>query len=75
LATWSGAIVGEPSHGAVGNSAIASAFHSMFLKILCREDIITVALGGHGAINHVVNDTGEATAIHPRVAPKVAEFT
>ena len=35
---------------------------------------ITVALGDHGAISHVIDDTGEATAIHPRVTPKVTDF-
>ena len=38
------------------------------------HDMITVALGDHGEIRHVVNDTGEATAIRPRVAPKVTDF-
>src|ERR1700674_3880727 len=38
------------------------------------HDIITVALGEHGVISHVINDTGEATAIHPRVTPKVTDF-
>jgi len=38
------------------------------------HDIITVTLGDHGAINHVINDTGEPTAIHPRVTPKVTDF-
>jgi len=32
------------------------------------------ALGDHGAISHVIDDTGEATAIHPRVTPKVTDF-
>jgi hypothetical protein len=36
--------------------------------------MITVALGNHGAISHVIDDTGEATAIHPRVTPKVTDF-
>jgi hypothetical protein len=36
--------------------------------------IITVALGDHGAISHVIDDTGEATAMHPRVTPKVTDF-
>jgi hypothetical protein len=36
--------------------------------------MITVALGDHGAINHVIDDTGEATAMHPRVTPKVTDF-
>jgi hypothetical protein len=38
------------------------------------HDMITVALGDHGGIRHVIDDTGEATAIHPRVAPKVTSF-
>jgi hypothetical protein len=38
------------------------------------HDMITVALGDHGAINHVIDDTGDATAIHPRVTPKVTDF-
>ena len=38
------------------------------------HDIITVALGDHGEITHVIDDTGKATAIHPRVTPKVTRF-
>jgi hypothetical protein len=38
------------------------------------HDMITVALGDHGAISHVIDDTGEATAMHPRVTPKVTDF-
>ncbi len=38
------------------------------------HDIITVALGNRGVISHVINDTGEATSIHPRVTPKVTDF-
>ena len=38
------------------------------------HDMITVALGEHGAINHVINDTGAATAMKPRVTPKVTDF-
>jgi len=38
------------------------------------HDIITVALGDHGAINHVIDDAGEATSIHPRVTPKITNF-
>jgi hypothetical protein len=38
------------------------------------HDMITVALGDHGAINHVIDNTGEATAMHPRVTPKVTNF-
>jgi len=36
--------------------------------------MITVALGDHGEISHVINDVGEATSIHPRVTPKVANY-
>lgn len=38
------------------------------------HDMITVALGDHGQISHVIDDTGEATAMHPRVTPKVTNF-
>ena len=38
------------------------------------HDMITVALGDHGEIRHVIDDTGEETAIRPRVAPKVRDF-
>jgi len=38
------------------------------------HDMITVALGNHGEISHVIDDTGEATAINPRVTPKVTNF-
>jgi hypothetical protein len=38
------------------------------------HDMITVALGDHGEISHVIDDTGEATAMHPRVTPKVTNF-
>jgi hypothetical protein len=36
--------------------------------------MITVALGDLGQITHVINDTGEATSIHPRVTPKVTTY-
>jgi hypothetical protein len=36
--------------------------------------MITVALGNLGEITHVINDTGEATSIHPRVTPKVTLY-
>jgi len=36
--------------------------------------MITVALGDLGEISHVINDTGEATSIHPRVTPKVTNY-
>lgn len=38
------------------------------------DDMITVALGDHGGISHVIDDTGEATSMHPRVTPKVTNF-
>jgi hypothetical protein len=38
------------------------------------HDVITVALGDHGGISHVIDGTGEATAMHPRVTPKVTNF-
>ncbi|HTE91543.1 MAG TPA: hypothetical protein VK639_21515 [Terriglobales bacterium] len=38
------------------------------------HDMITVALGDHGEISHVIDDKGEATAMHPRVTPKVTNF-
>jgi len=38
------------------------------------HDMITLALGDHGAINHVIDDTGDATSIHPRGTPKVTDF-
>lgn len=36
--------------------------------------IITVALGHHGAIENVIDNTGGPTSMHPRVTPKVALF-
>ena len=38
------------------------------------HDMITVALGDHGQINHVIDDAGDATVINPRVTPKVTSF-
>jgi hypothetical protein len=38
------------------------------------HDMITLALGDHGAISHVIDDTGEATAMHPPVTSKVTDF-
>jgi hypothetical protein len=38
------------------------------------HDMITVALGNHGSISHVIDDAGEATAMRPRVTPKVTDF-
>jgi hypothetical protein len=38
------------------------------------HNMITVALGDHGAISHVIDDTGKATSIHPRATPKVTKF-
>lgn len=36
--------------------------------------MITVALGNHGGIRHVIDNTGESTALQPRVTPKVANY-
>jgi hypothetical protein len=36
--------------------------------------MITVALGNLGEISHVINDTGEATSMKPRVTPKVTLY-
>jgi len=38
------------------------------------HDMITVALGDHGEISHVIDDSGDATAMRPRVTPKVTNF-
>lgn len=36
--------------------------------------MITVALGNHGAILNVINNTGGSTSMHPRVTPKVTTY-
>jgi hypothetical protein len=33
-----------------------------------------VALRDYGGISHVIDDTREATSMHPRVTPKVKNF-
>ncbi len=38
------------------------------------HDIITVCLGNNGGISNVINDTGGATSIHPRVDRKVTDY-
>jgi hypothetical protein len=38
------------------------------------HDMITVCLGNNGAISNVINNTGGATSVHPRVTPKVTSF-
>jgi hypothetical protein len=38
------------------------------------HDMITVCLGNNGQISNVINDTGGATSIHPRVTPKVTQY-
>ena len=38
------------------------------------HDMITVCLGDNGEISNVINNTGGATAIHPRVDVKVTEY-
>jgi hypothetical protein len=47
-----------------GNKSPGIRFHHM----------ITVALGDHGGISHVIDDQGDATAMHPRTTPKVTNF-
>jgi hypothetical protein len=38
------------------------------------HDMITVCLGKNGGISHVIDNTGEATSVAPRVTPKVTLF-
>jgi len=38
------------------------------------HDMITVCLGNNGQISNVINDTGGATSIQPRVTPKVTQY-
>jgi hypothetical protein len=38
------------------------------------HDMITVCLGNNGQISNVINDTGGATSIKPRVTPKVTSY-
>jgi hypothetical protein len=38
------------------------------------HDMITVCLGDKGEISNVIDDTGGATSMHPRVTPKVTTF-
>ena len=38
------------------------------------HDMITVCLGDHGEIANIINNTGGATAIHPRVDRKLADY-
>jgi hypothetical protein len=38
------------------------------------HDMMTVALGNLGAIEHVIDDAGGATSIEPRVTPRVTAF-
>jgi len=53
---------------------LARAIETPMKPAVRFHDMITVALGDHGAISHVIDDTGEATAMHPRVTPKVTNF-
>ncbi|MGB8480466.1 MAG: hypothetical protein WCE63_16790 [Acidobacteriaceae bacterium] len=47
----------------------------LFLPGKYKVDVsITVALGNHGAILNVINDTGGSTSTHPRVTPKVETY-
>ena len=36
--------------------------------------MITVCLGNNGEISNVINDTGGATSIHPRIDLKVTDY-
>jgi hypothetical protein len=36
--------------------------------------MITVALGNLGSINNVINNTGGATQMNPRVTPQVTHY-
>jgi len=56
------------------NVVLTRAIETQKKSEIKLHDIITVALGNHGAISHVINDTGEATAMNPRVTPKVTNF-
>ena len=38
------------------------------------HDMITVCLGNNGEISNVINDTGGATSIHPRIDRKVTVY-
>ena len=38
------------------------------------HDMITVCLGTHGGISNVIDNTGGATSLQPRVTPKVTDF-
>ena len=77
------------SDGVTSHEAWGLGIYSVFLRphiVLTRaievpqttgvkfHDMITVALGDYGEISHVINETGEATSIHPRVTPKVTLY-
>ena len=77
------------SEGVTSHEAWGLGIYSVFLRphvVLTRaievpkttdvrfHHMITVALGDYGEISHVINETGEATSIHPRVTPKVGMF-
>jgi hypothetical protein len=53
---------------------LTRAIETPKMPVVRFHDMITVALGDHGEISHVIDDKGEATAIHPRVTPKVTNF-
>jgi hypothetical protein len=77
------------SDGVTSHEAWGLGIYSVFLRphiVLTRaievpkttdvrfHHMITVALGDYGEISHVINATGEATSIHPRVTPKVTLY-
>ena len=75
---------GVTSHGAWGLGVYSVFEHPAVVLTRAIEtpkrpeirfhDMITVALGDHGEISHVIDDMGAATAMHPRVTPKVTNF-
>src|SRR5579864_3575134 len=50
-----------------GNVGLTRAIETPKSLEVRFHDMITVALGDHGGISHVIDDTGEETAIRPRV--------
>jgi len=38
------------------------------------QEMISVSLGDHGEISYVIDDKGEATAMHPRVTRRLRAF-
>jgi hypothetical protein len=68
---WGLGVYSVFSHPDVGLTRAIEAPKSPEVRF---HDMITVALGDHSTISHVIDDMGEATAMHPRVTPKVTNF-